>query len=90
MYKLKNNAVPPIFHDIIEQPKHRYTTKFSNFNFSVRPYSLKSTKFSISLRGPKLWNDFLDTGEKHMQSLSIFQNQIKAKLLKFENEAKYF
>ena len=52
-------------------------------------YSLNSTKYSISIHGPKLWNDFINK-EKDIQSYSLFQKKIKSELIKIENETDYF
>ena len=65
-------------------------TNFSKSNFNLKSVSLNSTKFSISFRGPKLWNEILQTEEKELECFSLFQNRIKSKLLKNENETKYF
>ena len=53
-------------------------------------YSLHHTKFSISLRGPKSWNDVLYQEEKNIRPYSFFQNKLKSKLLQTESETKYF
>ena len=50
----------------------------------------KTIQHSISVRGPKIWNEFLSKEEKEIQSHSIFLRKIKTKLLESENERKYF
>ena len=40
--------------------------------FLYRKYSLNRTKFSIYLRGPKLWKDVLYKEENNIQSYSLF------------------
>ena len=47
-------------------------------------YSLNSTKYSISIRGTKLWNDIINKEEKDIQSYSLFLKKIKLKLVKFK------
>ena len=56
----------------------------------LKKCSLNSTKYSISFRGPKLWNEFLNTDEKQISSYSLFSRKIKPKLIDTENELRYF
>ena len=70
---------------------HKYPTQFSETNnFKYKKYSLTSTKHSISVRRPKISNEFLSKEEKEIQSHSIFLRIIKTNLLESENERKYF
>ena len=55
MYKLNTNQVPSIFNDLIKKPEHKYPTKFLKICFSLKAFSLKTTKYAISL---EIWNDF--------------------------------
>ena len=90
MHKLNNDKTPKVFNDIIKRPEHRYPTNFSNLNFSLKSYALNNTKFSISFRGPKLWNDILNKQEKEIQPYKLFQKKMKTKLLDLENEISFF
>ena len=54
MYKFKNKQTPKIFNNIIDTPVHQYPTKSSKANLSVKQVALRSTKYSISIRGPNL------------------------------------
>ena len=90
MYKFKNKQTPKIFNDIIDTPVHQYPTKFSKANFSVKRFALRSTKYSISVRGPKIWNDFLTNEEKSIDSHALFLAKIKSLLLYTENESEFF
>ena len=47
-------------------------------------------KYCISVRGPKLWNDFLQNEEKKIQSYSLFQKPVKSDLIETENEVMHF
>ena len=47
-------------------------------------------KYCILVRGPKLWNDFLQNEEKEIQSYSLFQKTVKSKLIEKESEVMYF
>ena len=64
MYRLENSNIPAIFNDIVKKPEHKYPTKFSSLNYTLRKYSFTSSRFAISFRGPKLWNETLNKGEK--------------------------
>ena len=44
---------------MFKKPSHKYPTNFSHNNFNLKKCSLNCTKYSISFRGPKLWNEFL-------------------------------
>ena len=90
MHKFNNQETPRIFNDLIKKPVHKYPTNFSKSNFCLKFFSLNSTKYSISFRGPKLWNEILHKEEKELESYSLFQNIIKSKLLMIEIETKYF
>ena len=90
MHKFKNKQTPKIFNDIIDTPVLQYPTKFSKANFSVKRFTLRSTKYSISVRGPKIWNDFLTNEEKSIDSQELFSAKIKSLLLYTEYEKEYF
>ena len=90
MYKLNKNKVPLTFNELIKKPSNKYLTKFSEKCFSLKAISLKSTKYCISFRGPKIWNNFLTKEEKELQSFSIFKNFVHSKLLEGERELEHF
>ena len=90
MYKLKNKKTPKIFNDIIDTPVHQYPTKVFKANFSVKRFAFRSTKYSNSVRGPKIWNDFLTNEEKSIDSHALFLAKIKSVLLYTEHERECF
>ena len=90
MCKLNTNEVPSVFNVLIKKPEHKYPTKFSKICFSLKAFSLKTTKYVISYRGPKIWNDFLIKSEKELRSLSVFKKTINSKLLENEHELDFF
>ena len=90
MYKLNKNKASLIFNKSIKKPFHKYHTKFLENCFSLQAFSLKSTKYCISFCGLKIWNKFLTTEEKELQSFSIFKNVFHTKLLEGEHELEYF
>ena len=56
MYKFPKSQASKIFNMVFEKPTHKYPTQFSETNFKYKNYCLTSTKHSISVRGPKIWN----------------------------------
>ena len=90
MYKFRNKQTPKIFNDITNTPLHQYPTKFSKANFSVKRFALRTTKYSILVREPEIWNKFLTNEEKSMDSYALFLAKIKSLLLYTENEREYF
>ena len=80
MHRLINNRIPSIFSDLIKRPDHKYPINFSQSSFYLKSYSLNSTKYSISIRGRKLWNDVINKEKKDIQSYSLFQKNIESKL----------
>ena len=85
-----SNNVASVIFNMFKKPSQKYPKNFSHNNFSLKKCSLNSTKYSISFRGPKLWNEFLNTDEKLISSYNLFSRKIKSKLLDTENELRYF
>ena len=52
----QNGKYFAVFHETIKKTSQKYPTTFSNLNYSIKKYSLKSTKYSVSYGGPTLWN----------------------------------
>ena len=90
MHRIKMGNIPEVFHETIKKPNHKYPTTFSNLNYSIKKYSLKSTKYSVSYRGPTLWNTILDKRDKEIKSHLLFKKKIKSKLLDITNEQMFF
>ena len=51
---------------------------------------MKVTNFSISRRGPILWNTILDATLKEMESLALFKANAKDMLLSRGNKLSFF
>ena len=90
MYKLNKIKAPLTFNELIRNPFHKYTTKFSENYFSLKAIFLKSRKYCISFRGPKIWNNFLTKEVKELQWFSLFKKVVHSKLLEGEYEVEYF
>ena len=78
MHKFINNQIPSIFSDLIRRHDHKYPTHFSQSSFYLKKYFLNCTKYSISVHGPRLWNNVINKGEKDIQSYSLFQKKMKS------------
>ena len=72
------------------KPSHPYPTNFSAHNLLVPTLKLKKSRYSVSIRGPLLWNNILTAAGKTQESLPKFQTAIKEKLFSMRNEINYF
>ena len=82
--------IPEVFHETLKKQNHKYPTIFSNLNYSIKEYSLKLTKYSVSYRGPTIWNAILDKKDKETKSHLLFKKKIKSKLLDITNGQIFF
>ena len=87
MYRLENSIIPAIFNDIVKKPEHKYPTKSS---YTLRKYSFTNSRFEISFRGPKLWNEILNKEEKGLACHTLFEKCVILRLLDMENAYSYF
>ena len=79
MHKFVNNQISSIFSHLIKRLDYKYLTNFSQSRFYLKRYSLNSTKYSIFIRGPKLWNDVINKEEK-ISNLSLsFKRKLNQK-----------
>ena len=90
MHRLSIDDLPKQFSNTFKKPDPKYPTKFLICNYSFKKHFLKSSKFAVSYRGSKLWNEFLSNEEKKIESQILFQKRLKSKLLDMENELSYF
>ena len=88
--RIKIGNILEVFHETIKKPSHKYPTTFSNLNYSIKKYYLKSTKYFISYRGPTLWNTILGKSDNEIESHLLFKKKIKSKLLDITNEQMFF
>ena len=90
MHKIKNKNVPHIFLKLFDVPCHAYPTNFSLINFSVPRTFLKTTWFTISARGPLLWNNCLSKEEKEIDNFLLFKKRAKEKIMELSTAANFF
>ena len=77
MYEFKKCQAPKIFNMTFEKPTDKYPTQFK-----YKKYSLTSTKHSVSVSWPKIWNEFLTKEEKEIQSHSMLLRKLRLNYLK--------
>ena len=90
MFKVKHNMAPAAISELFKPIHHKYCTKSSSQNFYNPKTISKTTTFSISSRGPFLWNNFLNSNTKEIVLLSKFKNTVKKIILNLLNETTYF
>ena len=88
---LEDPLVPNIFQNFFTEKETKYKLKSSG-NYYVSFKKSKLSQFSISFRGPHLWNTVLknETELKNTSSLSIFKRKLKSLIMSTENITNYF
>ena len=71
--KLNNGPIPDTVQNKFRLISHDYLTTNSMYNFKEPGFRLKITKFALSSRGPRLWNEVLDNNTKTFTFSSLFQ-----------------
>ncbi|MBY0580860.1 MAG: reverse transcriptase family protein [Rickettsiales bacterium] len=84
MFRFKYRMLPNIFEDLFFIINHKYQTKHSLHNYQVPKTSLKQSNFSITYRGPHLWNSFLPIESKTIISMKTFKSILKKQLLDYD------
>ena len=75
MFKIKANTAACIFEIQFTEIQHQCWTRFSKKSFVESQLVYCQTKFSISSRGPRLWNKLLDQQQKSMHHEFPLKNQ---------------
>ena len=73
MFRIKTNTIPETFRTKFQIVQHNYATRHSENNFEEPKITLKTTKFAISSRGPRLWNKHTDKFVKAITSALDFK-----------------
>ena len=90
MHRVHTKTCPPVFTGSFQRISHLYSTRLSTLNFSKPRLKLTKTKYRISIRGPAMWNDFVEVCLKSIEKTPFFKVKMKSKLLNFHNEVGYF
>ena len=90
MFKIKTNTAPLVFQTQFKEIQHTYPARFSKNSFVENQLVYSQTKFSVSSRGPRLWNNILDQQQKSIDRETIFKESAKLSLLSLGNEIRFF
>lgn len=90
MYKIKNDSGPEAYKTKFKPISHSYPTAYSRENFSLPKKKTNFSKFSISYRGPYLWNNFLNQELKQENTFFAFKNKLKTFIINGTNEIRFF
>ena len=90
-YKAQVVRVLLTFSNKYSKINYNYLTGSRNSgNYTIPKLTMKVTNFSISRRGPILWNTILDATLKEMESLALFKANAKDMLLSRDNKLSFF
>ena len=89
MHRINTKTAPTVFLSKFTKPSHIYPIRFSQINYAKSTHKLNRCKYRISIRGPYLWNEFLNNKEKEIKLTSSFKSTIKNKLLSLNKEISY-
>ena len=80
MHRVHTKTSPPVFTGSFQRISHLYSTRSSTLNFSKPKLKLTKTKYRISIRGPAIWNDFIEDCLKSIEKTPFFKVKMKSKL----------
>ena len=86
IFKTQRNLVPSIFHDAFTEKLTKYSLKSSGSY--LKPFKKsKLSQFSISYRGPHVWNKIIlkDSRLKNVPNVNIFSSRLKKYITSSEN-----
>ena len=89
MHRVHTKTSPPVFTGSFQRISYLYSTRSSTLNFSQPKLKLTKSKYRISIRGPAIWNDFVEDCLKSIEKTPFFKVKMKSKLLNFDNEINY-
>ena len=90
MYKVNPKTSPNIFLSRFKKPSHSYPTRFFELNYVQPTRQIKTSKYSISIRGPYISDSFLSSEEKQITTMHRFKTITKLRLLFLENNPVLF
>ena len=86
MHRVHTKTSPSVFTGRFQRISYLYSTRSSTLNFSKPKLKLTTTKYRISIRGPTVWNNFIEDCLKSIEKTPFFKVKMKSKLLNFHNE----
>ena len=90
MFRVKNHTILEAFDNEFEIIHHHYPKRHSENNFTEPKIYFKATKFAISSRGPRLWNNLTDNETITITSIPLFKRKLKNHLIKIKSITNYF
>ena len=92
MHKIRSQTAPKIFQNKFRKPTHKCPRNFFTSNCSIPPFKLSMCKYRISIRDGKLtlWKNIPRNSEKMQESVTVFKNFVRKKILELQNETWYF
>ena len=90
LYKVNQKTAPNVFLSRFQKSYYFYPTRFSELNYLQPFHNIKRSKYSILIRGPYIWNNFLSPEEKQITTMHKFKAIAKSRLLFLEKELKFF
>ena len=90
MYKVNPRTAANIFLSRFQKSSHSYPTKFSELIYVQPIHNIKTSKSAILIRGPYIWNSFLNSEEEQITSMQKIKATTKSRLLFLENELAFF
>ena len=74
MYQIRSKTAPLTFSVSFEKIWRGYPTNFLQLNYKIPTTAISKSKFTISFRGPSIWNNFLKNSEKEIELLPLFKS----------------
>ena len=90
MHRVHRKTSPPVFTGSFQRISRLSSTRSSTLNFSKPNLKLTKARHRISIRGPAIWNDFVENCLENIEKTLFFQVKMKSKLLNFDNGTSYF
>lgn len=80
VFRHRHNLLPNVFAPYLKQIEHRYKSRMSKLGYVEKRLTGKS-RFSISCRGPYLWNRINCSTAKENSNMNNFKSELKTFLL---------
>ena len=73
MHRAHTKTSHPVFTGSFQKISHLFSTRSSTLKFSKPKLKLTKTKHRISIRGPAIWNDFIEDCLKSIEKTPFFK-----------------
>ena len=90
MYKVNQKTTPIIFLSRFQKLSLFYHTRFLELNYVQPIHNIKTSKYSILIRRPCIWNGCLGSEERQVTTMQKFKTTTKSMLPLLENELAFF